>query len=133
MKVAPNALARALRGFFTDHLPRVRGMSPHTVCSYRDAFMLLLRFLAKRGRCHVVALDFQHLDPEGILAFLHYLETDRGNGAATRNARLAAIHAFARFAAADHPEHLALCQRILAVPFKRKRLRVVEYLVLMAA
>ena len=26
-----NALARALRGFFADHLPRVRGSSPHTV------------------------------------------------------------------------------------------------------
>lgn len=35
----PNALARALRGFFADHLPRVRGMSPHTVRSYRDAFV----------------------------------------------------------------------------------------------
>ena len=29
-------LARALRGFFADHLPRVRGASPHTICSYRD-------------------------------------------------------------------------------------------------
>jgi len=124
----PNALSRALRSFFADHLPRVRGMSPHTVRSYRDAFVLLLRFLAERRGHAVVELDLQDLTPEDVLAFLDHLETDRRNSAVTRNARLAAIHAFARHVAASHPEHLELCQRILAVPFKRARHRVVEYL-----
>lgn len=126
--VLPNALARALRGFFADHLPRVRGVSPHTVRSYRDAFMLLLRFLAERHKRPVVEIDFPDLAPGDLLAFLDHLEVDRRNGAATRNARLAAIHAFARYAATCDPEHLELCQRILAVPFKRARPRIVEYL-----
>lgn len=124
----PTALARALRGFFADHLPTVRGMSPHTVLSYRDAFMLLLRFVATRRERPVVALDFHDLGVDDVLAFLDHLETDRHNSAATRNARLAAVHAFARYAATGHPEHLELCQRILAVPFKRARARIVEYL-----
>ena len=124
----PNALARALRGFFADHLPMVRGMSPHTVRSYRDAFILLLRFVAVRRKRPVVNLDFSDLAPDVVLAFLVHLEADRRNSATTRNARLAAIHAFARYAATRHPEHLELCQRILAVPFKRARQRLVEYL-----
>lgn len=124
----PNTLARTLRFFFADHLPRVRGMSPHTVRSYRDAFVLLLRFLSKRRGRDTVDLDLQDLTPDDVLAFLDHLEADRHNGAGTRNARLAAIHAFARCAAACHPEHLELCQRILAVPFKRARQRLVEYL-----
>lgn len=124
----PNALGRALRGFFADHLPKVRGTSPHTMRSYRDAFTLLLRFLAGRLRRSVAALDFGDLSPEHVLAFLHHLESDRRNSVATRNARLAAVHSFARFAAAGHPEHLALCQQLLAVPFKRTRTRIVEYL-----
>jgi len=128
MSAAPNALARALREFFAEHLPMVRGTSPHTVCSYRDAVALLLRFLAQRHGRPVVKLDFANLVPDDVVAFLHYLETVRGNGATTRNARLAAIHAFARFVATNHPEHLELCQRILAVPFKRSRPRLVEYL-----
>jgi integrase/recombinase XerD len=128
MKTTTSPLARALREFFANHLPTIRGVSPHTVCSYRDAFTLLLRFLAKRGRRSVVALDFNDLSPDHIIAFLHHLEGERGNGAATRNARLAAIHAFARFVATNHPEQLELCQRILAVPFKRARPRIVEYL-----
>jgi site-specific recombinase XerD len=128
MSTKPSPLSRALREFFADHLPTIRGVSPHTVCSYRDAFTLLLRFLAERRRRSVVKLDFDDLSPDHIVAFLHHLETKRGNGGATRNARLAAVHAFARFVATKHPEHLELCQRILAIPFKRARPRIVEYL-----
>lgn len=123
-----NALARALRGFFADHLPRVRGASPHTALSYRDAFKLLLRFLAKRRGRSEVLLDFDDLTPENVLAFLEHLELERGNGASTRNGRLAAIHAFARYAASGHPEQLERCQRLLALPFKRATQRIVEYL-----
>jgi integrase/recombinase XerD len=125
---APNALAGALRSFFGDHLPRVRGVSPHTVLSYRDALTLLLRFLAARRQRDVVDLDLADFAPDQILAFLDHLEGERGNGRSTRNARLAAVHAFARHAATRDPEHLALCQRLLAIPFKRARPRVVEYL-----
>ncbi len=125
---SPNTLARALRLFFADHMQLARGLSPHTVHSYRDAFSLLLRFLAARSGRHVVDLDICDIDPEGVLAFLNHLETGRGNCAATRNARLAAIHAFARFVAGQHPEHIEACQRLLAVPFKRASSRVVEYL-----
>lgn len=126
--IVPNALGRALRGFFADYLPRIRGASPHTILSYRDAFILLVRFLAARHRRPVVALDFQDLAPDDILSFLEHLEVDRHNAVATRNSRLAAIHAFARYAAASHPEHLELCQQIIAVPFKRAPHTVVEYL-----
>lgn len=128
MRAKPSSLARTLREFFADHLPRVRGMSPHTVCSYRDSVTLLLRFLAELHDRDVVKLDFDDLSPDSIIAFLAHLEEDRGNTAATRNARLAAVHSFVRFAATNHPEHLELCQRLLAVPFKRARPRLVEYL-----
>lgn len=125
---APNSLARVLRGFFSDHLPKVRGASPHTVRSYRDALALLLRFLAVRHRRHVVALDLDCLDVDSVLAFLDHLEQARRNCAATRNARLAAIHAFARYAATQQPECLDTYQRLLAVPFKRAAIHAVDYL-----
>lgn len=128
MKTSPTSLARALREFFADHLPQVRGVSPHTVCSYRDACALLLRFLSTSRRRPIVKLDFNDLSPDDVIAFLQDLERARNNCAATRNTRLAAIHSFARFVASRHPEHLDLCQRILAVPFKRAAPRTVEYL-----
>ena len=104
--VSPNALARALRGFFADHLPRVRGTSPHTIHSYRDTFVLLLRFIADRRRRSVADLDMEDLGPQDVLDFLHHLEVERRNIAATRNVRLAAIHAFFRYCAAEHPERI---------------------------
>ena len=127
-EAAPNTLGRALRGFLGDYLPKVRGASRHTVLAYRDAFKLLLRFLEQRLARPAVKLDLPDLGPDSLLAFLEHIETERGNSIATRNARLTAVHAFARYAAAQHPEHLALCQRILAVPFKRGPQRPVAYL-----
>jgi site-specific recombinase XerD len=125
---APTALASALRAFLAEHLPATRGLSPCTIRSYRDAFVLLLRFLAARHAVAVVDIDLAHLAPEDVIAFLDHLESDRGNGVATRNARLAAVRSFARFLAMRSPEHVESCQRLLAIPVKRAGAREVEYL-----
>jgi site-specific recombinase XerD len=123
-----NLLGAIVRDYFTDHLPRVRGMSPHTIHSYRDSLMLLLRFLSVRGKRPVAELDLKDLDPAGILAFLSHLEKERENGAATRNVRLSAIHALFRFVASRNPEHLDLAQRVRGIPFKRAPQRAIDYL-----
>jgi integrase/recombinase XerD len=124
----PTVLARALRNFFAEHLPQLRGMSPHTVRSYRDSLILLLRFVSARRCRPVAAFDFDDIEPADVLAFLDHLEQERGNSAATRNVRLAALHAFFRFVAAYDPDQLERSQRILAIPFKRARTRPVQYL-----
>ncbi len=124
----PTRLARGLRTFFCDYLPGTRGMSPQTVRSYRDAWVLLLRFLAATGRSDPVKLEFDHLQPDDVLAFLTHLETERHNSPATRNVRLAAVHAFFRYAGAQSPEDLEQAQRILAIPFKRTGSRPVDHL-----
>ena len=124
----PNALGQALHGFLTDSLPRIRGLSRHTVLSYRDSLKLLLLFLEQRLRRPAAELDFPDLSEDRLLAFLEHLETERNNCAATRNVRLTALHAFARYAGAHHPEHLGRCQQILNIPFKRAGQRLVEYL-----
>ena len=127
-EIQPNPLGRALRGFFSDSLPRVRGLSRNTVLGYRDSFKLLLRFLERHLGRPAATLDFPDLCARNLLAFLDHLESERSNSIATRNARLVAAHAFARYATASYPEHFALCQQILAVPFKRCGQRVVGYL-----
>src|ERR1700694_5178760 len=124
----PNLLGAIVRDYFTDHLPRVRGTSPHTIHSYRDSVVLLLRFLSVRSNRTLAELDLKDLTPPRILAFLAYLEQERKNGVATRNVRLAAIHAFFRFLASRNPEHLDLAQRILGIPFKRAQQRAIDYL-----
>jgi len=124
----PNALGQALHGFLTVSLPRIRGLSRHTILSYRDCFKLLLLFLEQALQRPAAELDFPDLSEDRLLAFLEHLETERNNCAATRNVRLTALHAFARYAGAHHPEHLGRCQQILNIPFKRAGERLVEYL-----
>lgn len=125
---APNLLARCLRDYFTDHLPRLRGMSAHTIHSYRDSLVLLLRFVASNGKGDVCDLDMEDIQPDRVLAFLTYLEEERENSVTTRNVRLAAIHAFFRYVGAHHPAQMERAQRLLGIPFKRADQRVIEYL-----
>jgi integrase/recombinase XerD len=127
-KQFPNLLGAVVRDYFTDHLPRVRGTSPHTIHGYRDSLVLLLRFLSARLKRPVAELDLKDLDPPGILAFLSYLEHERKNSIATRNVRLTAIHALFRFVASRNPEHLGLAQQVLNIPFKRAPQRAIDYL-----
>ena len=126
--VRPNPLAVLLREFFASYLPNVRGMSPHTILSYRDSLILLLRFVAEHGKRSVATLDLEDLGHHDIESFLIYLEEKRSNSGATRNIRLSAVHSFFRFVAAQHPQKLEQAQRVLAIPFKKTRTRVIDYL-----
>jgi site-specific recombinase XerD len=121
-------LAPTLQAFFTDRLARHRQASPHTIAAYRDALKLLLVFAAQHTGKQPSKLEITDLDAPVIGAFLDHLESGRGNGVRTRNARLAAVHALFRFAALHHPEHAAVIQRILAIPPKRFDRQLVTYL-----
>lgn len=126
---APTDLGRELVRFFEDFLPGQRGLSPNTVRSYRDAMLLLLQFAAADAKRPVDRLQVSDLTAERVTAFLNHLQSERSNGIATRNARLGAIHVFARFLAARMPEALGTLQRVIAVPYKRGAREVpIEYL-----
>jgi integrase/recombinase XerD len=127
-KKLPNLLGAIMRDYFIDHLPHLRGMSRHTIQSYRDSLVLLLRFLSARRNRPLAELDLTDLDPPSILAFLSYLERERKNTVTTRNVRLTAIHALFRFVASRNPEHLNLAQHVLGIPFKHASERAIDYL-----
>jgi len=125
----PTDLARALFRFFQEYLPTQRGMSLHTIRSYRDSVLLLLRYMAQDTRRKIEALELGDFTAERVTRFLRHLETERHNGIATRNARLAGLHTFARFLIGTYPERMATYQRILGIPFKRGAPRVpIDYL-----
>lgn len=122
-------LGSAVVQFFESYLPAQRGMSRHTIHSYRDAIVMLLQFLGRRRGCGIEVLDLDDLNVTAVEDFLRHLETERHNSIATRNVRLAAIHTLARFLAARHPERLGAWQALLSLPFKRgARQRAPEHL-----
>jgi integrase/recombinase XerD len=123
----PNGLARAVHGFFGPYLLEQRGLSRHTVLSYRDTLALLLRFIAQTRRTDPAALDLDALSPDVVLAFLNHLESERHNKTSSRNVRLAAIHAFFRYVSIHFPERLQQVQQILGIPFKRTGTKPIDY------
>ena len=126
--MAKTDLAMPIRGFFEQHLLSQRGLSGHTVLAYRDTLKLWLAFVCLRLRKTYTALTLADLTADTVRGFLDHLERIRKNGVPTRNARLAALHAFFKYLASIDPRHLAQAQAILAVPFKRHAHRVAEYL-----
>ena len=63
-----------------------------------------------------------------ITDFLEWLETDRKCSISTRNQRLAAIHSFFRYLQAEEPAGLFHFQKVAAIPIKKAKKTVVEYL-----
>lgn len=123
-----SALAPSLQAWFTDRLVNQLHASPNTVAAYRDAWRLLLGYLQVRTGKQPSQLDLADLDATAISAFLDHLEHERRNSVRTRNARLAAIRSFFRFAALRHPEHAAVIAQVLAIPTKRFEHPEVSYL-----
>lgn len=117
-----------LQRFFTDRLCNQMEASHHTIAGYRDTFRLLIRFASARSGKSPTKLGIADLDVQVIGDFLVHIETSRGNGARSRNTRLAAIRSFFRYVAMNEPEWLLHCQRILTLPDKRYVKRTVTFL-----
>jgi integrase/recombinase XerD len=117
-----------LHAFFTDRLMSQRQASSHTIASYRDTFRILLAFAAQRLKKAPSTLRLEDLDTPFIGAFLTHLEKERGNTARSRNVRLAALHSFFRYVALHDPVHVALAQRVLAIPAKRYHRKQILFL-----
>ncbi len=121
-------LAPHLTAFLRERLPRERNASPHTCEAYAYAFQLLLAFASKRHRTQPSSLTLELIDVPLVLAFLDDLETTRGNGASTRNARLAAIKSFAHFLEYRVPSCVQQVHGLLAIPSKKTDEKLVGYL-----
>lgn len=123
-----NLVATWVRRFLLEHIVADRNLSRHTQASYRDALALLLPFAAKQRAHSVDQLEVEEVSPEVVRLFLAHLEDERHCSVSTRNQRLAAIHAFARFVGARSPEHLAWCAQLTAIPFKKAAKGTLPYL-----
>lgn len=121
-------LAPHLTAFLRDHLPRERGASRHTIASYADSFALLLRFANDRLKCGPSELRIEDLDVMLMRTFLDHLESDRGNGGRSRNARFSAIRTFFRYIEYRVPACLEQAMSIRALPLKRTDTRLIDYL-----
>jgi len=110
---------RWLSKFLTDHLAGERDLSAQTISSYRDAIKLLLTWFRDVQAIPPEKLRLSDLDRQRVLAFLDWLQAERGNSPATRNQRLAVIKSLARYTAIERPEFLDQATQIIAIKQKK--------------
>ena len=108
--------AVSLRRFLTDHLAGLRGCSPNTIVSYRDAFKLLICYFRDERNIPPERLTLELIDVSAVTGFLTWLRTSRHNSASTCNQRLAAVSSFYSWMQTQDPARMACCQDILAIP-----------------
>ena len=112
-----------IRHFFTEYLTEQRGLSKHTLSSYRDTFKILINFLSvKLGSEFLENFTVYELNPKLIISFLNYLENQqcgRSNKPQTRNLRLATIHSFCRYLSLIDTSYVQPANKILNIPVKK--------------
>lgn len=123
-----SALGPWIRRFLLEHLTGERNLSKNTQHSYRDTMALLAPFASAQSKTQIDRLRVGDLTGDVVRAFLKHLEVERSCSGRTRNQRLSAIHAFAKFVGERSPEHIAWCGEMRAVPFKRTEQVPISYL-----
>ncbi|MGC9332463.1 MAG: tyrosine-type recombinase/integrase [Bacteroidales bacterium] len=125
-----NNFAILLQNYFYQRLIEQRNSSNETIAAYRDTFKLLLSYLKEKLGISPDAVALENLNSKNILGFLTHLEQDRHNKIRSRNARLAAIRSFLKYAAHHYPTSLPMVQKVLAIPMKRFQRPLPKYLTL---
>lgn len=120
--------SKYLAEFLTRYLPGERGASFNTVLSYKDTFLLLVRFMKTIKGIPPERLDLKDVNRDNILAFLNWLELDKNCSVPTRNARLTALHSFFRYLQYENPAYLHMSGQILSIPIKKTLQATVTYL-----
>ena len=121
-------IASHITAFLQQHLPVERGATENTCESYAYAFKLFFQYASNCLKVTPSKLHLEQLDASLIVNFLDYLETKRGNGANSRNSRLAAIKSFMHFMEYRVPTALEHINRILAIPPKKVETGLVKHL-----
>jgi len=121
-------MAPHITAFLRERLAVERRASAHTCDSYAYAFQLLFEFASRRLGTRPSDLQLEHIDAPLAMAFLEYLQEQRGNSGRTRNARLAAIKSFFRYVEHRVPSALDQVRRVLAIPMQRTNGRIVRHL-----
>jgi integrase/recombinase XerD len=114
--------------FFCQYLPNEAGLSENTLKSYRDTFVLYIKYLEESGAYTPRNLDLSAFTADLVSKFLDWLENERHSCISTRNQRLAALKSFSNFVIRKAPENCKDCQDILHLRVKRTSSATVEYI-----
>lgn len=117
-----NGFATLLSAYFLKYMPTKTGYSSNTIKSYRDTFIIFLRYCKEVLQTKPEKIDFDFINRNIIEDFLSWLECQKKYSISSRNLRLAALHGFFRYVQLEAPEYMELCSSILELKSKKNRL-----------
>lgn len=109
------SFAALVQAYFAEYLIQQRALSAQTIAAYCDGFVLFLSFAESRLGKSPTAITLADITPDLIMAFLDHLERQRHNSVRSRNARLAALRSFLKFAGHRDVASLQVIERALGV------------------
>jgi len=112
--------AQCLSKYLTMYLPGQAGLSENTIMSYRDTFKLVLIFAEEKCKLKPEKITLANFNEQFTADFLAWLENERKCSISTRNQRLSALRAFAKYARKQFPEYLLESQKIIDTKTKKK-------------
>ena len=120
--------AEYLSVYLTMYLPGEAGLSENTIMSYRDTFKLMLMYANEQCGLCAEKITLSDFNADFIAKFLSWLETARECSASTRNIRLSALRAFAKYASLRKPEYIYEYQKVLDLRFKKSSVPMLAHL-----
>jgi site-specific recombinase XerD len=124
----PTDFAYHVSRYLSEYLPGVAGLGVNTIMSYRDMFKGLLKFYEEVIDVKPEKVTLDDFNMENVVRYGVWLEESRKNSISTRNNRLAAIHAFAKYIGRREPEKMHSMQEIIALPMKKGGVSTPTYL-----
>jgi site-specific recombinase XerD len=113
---AADGFYRHLREWFTAFLPRQRGAAENTITSCRQAWNMLLGYVAEHHHVAVEKVTFTMIDRATVTGFLDHMRATKSWTPSTRNQRLACIRSFFAYAAAAEPTLTIYLADLAAIP-----------------
>lgn len=120
--------AKYLSRFLSEYLPHQRNVSPNTIKSYKDAFVLFIAYMRDCKDTPVEKITLAVLTRDMVLDFLRWLQENRGITDSTRNYRLAAICSFVHYLQYEDIGRLETWQQILSIKALKTDQKSINYL-----
>lgn len=120
-------LWRYVRSYLTVYLPRIRGLSPRTVDSYRQSIAMYCLFLKEQKKVNFSKMSFDHVTRESVMKFIQSLRR-RGCKASTCNLRLSALKSLLKYCADEDISLYSVYQEVRKVPVMKAPRMPVRYM-----
>lgn len=117
-----------VRNYLTVNLPKIRGLSPRTVDSYRQSIATYCSFMKEKNGTEFSKLSFEHVTRDSAVKFIRWLRDERMCGASTCNLRLSSLKSLLKYCADADLSLYSVYQEVKKVPVMKAPKMPVEYM-----